>query len=113
MCYSPRGSLHQQGFTMRKTLKETYLSEAAERDLLNRLSRIEGHIHAVKGMIEQGKCCDEIIIQVAAVKAATTQVAVELLRNHLKSCVVTCMEGDEEEIMDRLFKAVSVVLKQS
>ncbi len=98
---------------MRKTLKETYLSEAAERDLLNRLSRIEGHIRAVKGMIDQGKCCDEIIIQVAAVKAATTQVAVELLRDHLKSCVVTCMEGSEEEVMDRLFKAVSVVLKQS
>ena len=98
---------------MRKTLKETYLSEAAEKDLLNRLSRIEGHIRAVKSMIEQGKCCDEIIIQVAAVKAATTQVAVELLRDHLKSCVVTCMGGGEEEIMDRLFKAVSVVLKQA
>lgn len=98
---------------MRKTSKETYLSEVAERDLLNRLSRIEGHIRAVKSMIEQGKCCDEIIIQVAAIRAATTQVAVELLRDHLKSCVVTCMEGGEEEIMDRLFKAVSVVLKQS
>ncbi len=98
---------------MRKTLKETYLSEAAERDLLNRLSRIEGHIRAVKGMIAQGKCCDEIIIQVAAIKAATTQVAVELLRDNLKSCVVTCMEGGKEEVMDRLFKAVSVVLKQS
>jgi DNA-binding FrmR family transcriptional regulator len=98
---------------MRKALKETYLSEAAEKELLNRLSRIEGHIRAVKGMIERGKCCDEIIIQVAAVKAATTQVAVELLRDHLKSCVVTCMEGGEEEVFDRLFKAVSVVLKQS
>lgn len=98
---------------MPKSVKETYLSEEAERQLLNRLSRIEGHIRAVKDMIAQGKCCDELIIQTAAVRAAVTQVIVELLRDHLKGCVTTCMEGDEQKILDRLFKAVSVALKQT
>ena len=98
---------------MRESVKETYLSEEAERELLNRLSRIEGHIRAVKDMIAQGKCCDDLIIQTAAVRAAVTQVIVELLRDHLKACVTTCMEGGEEEILDRLFKAVSVALKQT
>lgn len=99
--------------TLSKKTKETYLSKAAEKELLNRLSRIEGHIRGVKQMVREHKCCDDLLIQTAAIKAAVTQVAVKLLEDHLKTCVTTCMEGGEEEIYDRLAKAISVVLKQS
>lgn len=93
--------------------KETYLSKAAEKELLDRLSRIEGHIRGIKQMVHGHKCCDDLLIQIAAIKAAVTQVAVRLLEDHLKTCVTTCMEGGEEEIYDRLARAISVVLKQS
>ena len=98
---------------LKQKTKETYLSKDAEKELLNRLSRIEGHIRGIKEMVREHKCCDELLIQIAAIKAAVTQVAVKLLEDHLKTCVTTCMEGGEEEIYDRLAKAISVVLKQS
>lgn len=94
-------------------IKETYLSKAAEKELLDRLNRIEGHIRGIKQMVHEHKCCDNLLIQIAAIKAAVTQVAVKLLEDHLKTCVTTCMEGGEGEIYDRLARAISVVLKQS
>ena len=67
--------------------------------IINRLSRIEGHIRSVKGMVEEGRDCAEILIQVSAVKAAINKVGMTLLEDHLESCLFH--EGiapDENEI---------------
>lgn len=55
--------------------------------MLTRMARIEGHAHAIREMLEQDRPCDEVLIQLAAVKAAISQVARLVFEDHLNSCV--------------------------
>jgi len=96
----------------RAAVQATYLDDEAKRALVNRLSRLEGQIGAMKRMVEDARCADEILVQVAAARAALTQIAVVLLENHLSDCMTTCMEGTEDEVVKRVSKAVALVLKQ-
>ena len=69
------------------------------RAVINRLSRIEGHIRSIKTMIEDGRDCTEILIQVAAVRSAVNQVGKVVLEDHLESCLFHAgVAPDESEI---------------
>ncbi len=72
------------------------MSEAAEhgghphhqtKEVVDRLSRIEGHVRAVKGMVEKGRPCPDVLIQLAAVRAALEQVSKVVLADHVESCL--------------------------
>lgn len=96
----------------RSATAPSYLDADAKRALVNRLSRLEGHVGAIKRMVEEARCADEILVQVAAARAAMTQIAVVLLERHLSDCMTTCMEGTDDEVAKRVSKAVALVLKQ-
>ncbi len=57
------------------------------KDVLARLARIEGHVRAVKGMVEKGRACPDVLIQLAAVRAALEQVSKVVLADHVESCL--------------------------
>jgi len=57
------------------------------RSVINRLSRIEGHIRAIKAMLEEERPCPEILIQLAAVKSAITKASKLVLEDHMESCL--------------------------
>jgi DNA-binding FrmR family transcriptional regulator len=95
------------------TMGASYLDDESKRALVNRLSRLEGHIGAIKRMVEETRCADEILVQIAAARSALTQTAVVLLEQHLSDCMATCMRGSPEETTKRVSKAVALVLKQS
>jgi len=63
----------------------------------------------------RGQCADDLLIQVAAVWGAVKQLAAKILENHLIDCARTCMrEGrTDEEVLERITRALSVVLRQS
>jgi CsoR family transcriptional regulator, copper-sensing transcriptional repressor len=69
------------------------------RDLLPRLSRIEGQIRGLAKMIEEERWCPDILTQVAAVEAALGKVRERLLENHLDHCVARILDsaGAEEK----------------
>ena len=90
-----------------------YLDEPSKRALSNRLSRLEGHFRAVGQMLDQGRCADEILLQIAAVKAALSRFSAVLLEHELQSCIKTCMEGDPGERLGRVTKVLATLLKQS
>lgn len=90
-----------------------YLDEDSKRALVNRLSRLEGHLRAVKSMLEEGRCADEILLQTAAVKAGLNRFASVLVEHELRSCVDTCMEGDADERLEKVTKVLATLLKQS
>jgi len=94
-------------------MTKEYLDENARKELSDRLSRIEGHLRAVKGMVQEQRCADEILHQVAAVKAALNTFSAVLLDHELKDCMNSCMEGEAEERLDRVIKVLSTMLKQS
>ena len=74
--------------------KTTYLNEAAKKSLLNRLSRVEGQIRALKNMVREERCADEILVQAAASRGALGQVIARLLESQLTDCALSCMAGD-------------------
>jgi DNA-binding FrmR family transcriptional regulator len=95
------------------TAQLEYLDEETRRDLTNRLSRIEGHVRSIKGMVNSRRCADEVLLQIAAVKAALNAVASSILDSELQACMRTCMEGSADERLNRVIKMVTTLLKQA
>jgi DNA-binding FrmR family transcriptional regulator len=77
-------------------------NEESLRRLVNRLSRIEGHIRGIKSMIQESSPCPDVLLQIAAVRAALDRVARIILDEHLTECIArAAKEGNiEEEIKD-------------
>ena len=68
------------------------------KSVINRLARIEGHVRAVKRMVEEGRDCTDILVQVAAVRSALNNVGRLILEDHLKSCMLDAVRrGDFEQ----------------
>lgn len=79
--------------------------------VINRLSRITGHTNAIKEMYKEGKDCSEILIQIAAVKSALTNVGKIILDDHIDHCVIEAVENNNNEVLDDLKDAVDKFLK--
>src|SRR5437016_12295259 len=94
-------------------LPTEYLTPQAQKALADRLARAEGHVRSIRQMVVDHRCADEILIQIAAVKAALNQTAASLIDSEMRACVDTCMGGSSEDRLDRVTKALSAVLKSS
>lgn len=92
---------------------EEYMTPEAQKGLADRLARAEGHLRSVRQMVVDHRCADEILLQLAAVKAALNQAAASLVENELRACVTSCMPGTEEERLQRVSKALASVLKSA
>ena len=82
-----------------------------ERDLLNRLSRIEGQIRGIKGMVERNVYCTDILTQVAAVNAALNSFNKELLAEHIRNCVVRDIREGKDETVEELVVILQKLMK--
>jgi CsoR family transcriptional regulator, copper-sensing transcriptional repressor len=78
---------------------------------LRRLRRIEGQVRGLQKMVEEGRYCGDIIVQVASVQQALRSVARELMRNHLKQCATAAIrQGDTkadamyDELLELIYK---------
>ena len=91
--------------------KNGYLSDETIKTLSDGLSRIEGHVAGVKRMIQERRCCDEILTQTAAVKAALNRVTITLVEKELLTCLTGCGQFEAEERMDAAMKALGSMLK--
>lgn len=79
--------------------------------LVNRLSRIEGQIRGIKGMVEKDAYCTDILIQVSAVNAALNAFNKELLASHIKSCVAEDIRNGKDETVDELVTVLQKLMK--
>lgn len=91
----------------------TYLNGKAQKALADRLARLEGHVRAIRGMVLDRRCADEILLQTAAVKAALNKFAAVLLEHELQMCLDSCMEGDADERLAKVTKVLATLMKQS
>jgi DNA-binding FrmR family transcriptional regulator len=79
--------------------------------VLNRLSRAIGHLQSVRRMVEDGRDCTEVLIQVAAVRSAIDNTGKVILQDHIKHCILdAALEGDQQAI-DDLCKAIDKYIK--
>ena len=92
-------------------VKHKHRQAAEEKDLLNRLNRIEGHIRGIKSMVEDERYCVDILTQVSAVQAALNSFNKVLLSSHIKSCVVEQIQDGNLEAVDELCMTIQKVMK--
>jgi DNA-binding FrmR family transcriptional regulator len=75
--------------------------------LVNRLSRVEGHIRGIKTMVQDGRDCPDLLVQIAAVRGALDRVARMILDQHLTECVLrAAREGNIESEIEELRAAL-------
>lgn len=86
-------------------------SEKERRDMMNRLSRIEGQVRGIKRMVENDAYCPDILIQVSAVNAALNSFNKVLLANHIKTCVTEDIKKGKEETIDELVLILQKLMK--
>jgi DNA-binding FrmR family transcriptional regulator len=93
-------------------LKDIYLDPEVETDLQRRLSRIEGHVRGVKRMLSEHASCEDLLIQLSAVRSALNQATARLLENHMETCVAECVRaGEGEKALKHLKGALTQVVK--
>jgi CsoR family transcriptional regulator, copper-sensing transcriptional repressor len=68
---------------------------------LNRLRRIEGQIRGLQRMVEEDRCCPEVIAQIASVQQALRGVGRTLVRKHLAQCKTT---ESHDQILELIYK---------
>jgi DNA-binding FrmR family transcriptional regulator len=68
-------------------LEEQERKHQQTRAVINRLSRIEGHIRSIKAMVEENRECTDVLIQISAVRSAINNVGRVVLEDHLESCL--------------------------
>jgi DNA-binding FrmR family transcriptional regulator len=82
-------------------------SETSLKQIVNRLSRIEGHIRGVKTMVQESRSCPDVLVQLAAVRGAIDRVSRLILDEHLNECVVrAAQEGNIETELAELKAAL-------
>ena len=86
-------------------------SEKEYRDLLNRLSRIEGQVRGVRHMLETNAYCADILVQVAAVNAALNSFNKVLLANHIRTCVSDDIRAGHDESVDELLNILQKLMR--
>ncbi len=85
---------------------------ATKPQLVKRLKRIEGQVRGVEGMVQDDRYCVEILTQISAIQAALDKVALGLLDEHARHCVMGA-EGDEQAgKTDELMAAVARLMRR-
>ena len=80
---------------------------------LRRLKTVEGHIRGIERMIEEGDYCIDVIQQIQAVQAALSKVNNIILDEHLNSCLITAVRGEDPAERERVLKEISNVFQAS
>lgn len=91
--------------------KRTERTEEEKKKLINRLSRIEGQIRGLRGMVEKDVYCPDILVQSAAVSAAINAFNRELTANHIRNCVVRDIENGETDTVEELVATLEKLMK--
>lgn len=92
-------------------MNSTPYSESKE-DLLRRLKKIEGQVKGLQRMVESDKYCVDVLVQVAAVRAAIHKVGTIVFENHSRSCLRQAVEtGDKDGAIEDLIGVLTKFVK--
>ena len=100
--------LHEHGVPHSHAHGHTHENTKA---VLNRLSRAIGHLQSVKRMVEEGRDCSEVLVQIAAVRSAIDNTGKVILQDHLKHCIVEAAQEGDQQAIDDLCQAIDKFMK--
>ncbi len=86
---------------------------ATKPQLLTRIKRIEGQVRGIEGMVEDDRYCIDVLTQITAVQAALDKVALGLLDDHARHCVMGAADGERAEMTDELMASVGRLLRRA
>lgn len=99
--------MHEHGIVHSHTHSHTHKETKA---VLNRMSKIIGHMESVKTMVENGRDCSEVLIQLVAVKSAISSVSRVILKDHIDHCIVEAVKENDTESIEELKNAIDKFL---
>src|SRR5574342_287216 len=82
-------------------------------NIIRRLKTIEGHLRGVIRMVEEDAYCIDVIRQIQAVEAALNKISSRILEDHLNSCVITAIQGNDRNERERVLKEITEVFEMS
>lgn len=83
-----------------------------KKDLLNGLKTIEGQVRGVSKMVEEGRYCVDILVQLAAIKARVNKIGLSLIESHTRGCVAMAIKGGQgDESIEELVDVISKFVK--
>ena len=98
----------EDGHVHSHTHTHTHTQTAA---VLNRLSRAIGHLESIKKMVESGRDCSEVLIQLAAVQSALGSASRVILKDHIAHCITDAVENNDQQAIEDLNHAIDHLLK--
>ena len=103
--------LHKRVDCMKLRGHPHHHSHVQTKAVLNRLSRAIGHMESIKRMVEEGRDCSEVLIQLSAVKSAINNTGKIILQDHIEHCIVDAVEHGDRDAIKELEKAIDRFMK--
>lgn len=97
---------HAEGHTHGHTHSPEHIKRVS-----NRLARAIGHLESVKKMVEEGRDCSEVLIQLAAVRSAINNTGKVILKDHMDHCIVDAVEHHDLKAIEELNRAIEQFIK--
>lgn len=85
----------------------------ASETVIRRLKIVEGHVRGIVRMAEEGAYCIDLIRQIQAVEAALNKISSQILEEHLRSCVITAIQGEDPKERERVLKEIAEVFEMA
>ena len=82
-----------------------------QKAVINRLSRAIGHLESVRQMVEDGRDCSEVLVQLAAVRSAINATARVIMKDHIDHCIVDAVEEGDLQAIEDLEQAIDQFIK--
>ena len=79
--------------------------------VLNRMARIIGHMESTKRMVEDGRDCSEVLVQLSAIESAINSVSRVIIKEHLSTCLVDAVRNDDISAIEELNKAIDKFIR--
>ena len=102
--------MHEHGIPHEHAHGHTH-SHTQTRAVINLLARAIGHLERVKAMVEEGRDCAEVLIQLAAVRSAINNTGKVILKDHLEYCIVDAVQTQDFAAIDELNRAIEQFVK--
>lgn len=83
-----------------------YRTDEEKKNLKTRLKTIEGQVRGVIGMIDEDRCCDEVLMQISAISSSLRSLGNQILKSHLSTCVAEDIKNDKMEIIDDVMELI-------
>ena len=95
------GTYHSHDHSVEHPHPHTH-SHTQTKAVINRLARAIGHLNSVKNMVESGRDCTEVLMQLAAVQSALSSTAKVILKDHIEHCITDAVGENDTQALEEL-----------